>query len=174
MSHSVWRVESVILSYMVRHVLRAPHSCQSAWRYQRTEDILSVLQHKHFCKLWPRNFEFGSLLRVKCGFHLQIVSITPGSELSPLWAEEGLTVSCYVSGLQRSRPRPIITSDGRQRLQPVPAEILILDKCREELMVRSWCLEYSPLGTSATVLGSRLQQVRKMWTWETIGNLFKI
>ena len=127
MSHSVWRVESVILSYMVRHVLRAPHSCQSAWRYQRTEDILSVLQHKHFCKLWPRNFEFGSLLRVKCGFHLQIVSITPGSELSPLWAEEGLTVSCYVSQLQRSRPRPIITSDGRQRLQPVPAEILILD-----------------------------------------------
>ena len=125
------------------------------------------------------NFDHGILnsevyYESKCGFHLQIVSITPGSELSPLWAEEGLTVSCYVSELQRSRPRPIITSDGRQRLQPVPAEILILDKRREELMVRSWCLGYSPLGTSATVLGSRLQQVRKMWTWETIGNLFKI
>lgn len=78
------------------------------------------------------NFDHGILnsevyYESKCGFHLQIVSITPGSELSPLWAEEGLTVSCYVSGLQRSRPRPIITSDGRQRLQPVPAEILILD-----------------------------------------------
>ena len=126
MSHSVWRVESVILSYMVRHVLRAPVSMALPENggYPLSFTTQTFLQTLT-TEFWIRKSITSQMwVPFTNSFHYPWLR---AESIVTLWAEEGLTVSCYVSQLQRSRPRPIITSDGRQRLQPVPAEILILD-----------------------------------------------